>query len=692
MTETTNISSYSIQLFIAIAIALLICITLTVYLSPYYMLLIIVIGIIYYFINKNKIPKETQSIKQVSTNSIKTLLEIIWNLKYTIFIFIYIILYFVIFEKYLKNNNFLNEKIIGNTSLGYIISIIMILITFGIFYLNINYDNYFTNNIIFKIKNFTLYGIFIIYLILLFSINPENVLQNYYGVLLTISLVISIIGFLMTITSHINKEMIPLPQNSQINSTNSITFYLTILVITITIIYILTTLFSSTSQSTSIKIIMGFIYFLYFIYICVFQITSLQYNSKEITDISKYVLYVIAGIVSIGIVIYLLFYFSVSSYKITSSSLIFNLIILMLIFTFIYKYISQSEYYQNNNYAKLFIDIILYVPCLLNGLFDLIRGIPIKNIKLPFSSISSLNNDKSNATYYVIIVLIIMTYVIYFGLIPIYSHKNDTQNGNLILINPISLNKEQIIASYQELNNIHPENNYGSPSSPITNEVIYNYKYAFSFWFNINSVQTFIGQGYDKYVNILNYNYIPQILYNPFTNTLKITMLNKDNTSDIIYTNNNILLQKWNNLIINYSGGILDIFINGILEKSINNVIPAMSLGNLIVGEYSGVSGGICNLLFFNRILNISEIQNLYNSMKNKNPPIPYYSNKAVIKNASLITSDNDNKPNTVVQSENNENISNNETDKSVKIDIINEKLNPDSLNYIPYISSRWVS
>jgi hypothetical protein len=110
----------------------------------------------------------------------------------------------------------------------------------------------------------------------------------------------------------------------------------------------------------------------------------------------------------------------------------------------------------------------------------------------------------------------------------------------------------------------------------------------------------------------------------------KLTDFDEDGNR-IIYTNDNVLLQKWNNIIINYSGGVLDIFLNGDLVKSSVGVVPYYTLDNLTIGEENGINGGICNVVYFKRALNASNIYYLYNMVKNKTPPILNDSNKTIL-------------------------------------------------------------
>jgi hypothetical protein len=238
--------------------------------------------------------------------------------------------------------------------------------------------------------------------------------------------------------------------------------------------------------------------------------------------------------------------------------------------------------------------------------------------------------------------LICLVYVFYFLFYPAIDLKYDTQNGDLILVNPISLNKQTTISDYATLNNININDSN-------MNKIEYNYNYAMSFWINIGAILTFSSSAYNENVSILNYNFAPNLVYNPNKNELIIQIreeinanINEDkgrDNNDIkiipIFVKKDVLLQKWNHIVFQYNGGIVDIFINGVLEKSIDNIIPKMTLGNLDVGQNGGIAGGLCNLVYFKKILSIQEIETLYNTFKNKSPPVPYYSSDKVINRAN---------------------------------------------------------
>lgn len=94
------------------------------------------------------------------------------------------------------------------------------------------------------------------------------------------------------------------------------------------------------------------------------------------------------------------------------------------------------------------------------------------------------------------------------------------------------------------------------------------------------------------------------------------------NNEKVIYKTNRLPMQRWNNIVINFNGGTLDIFINGMLVSSETQMVPYMQHDNIYSGERNGVSGGICNVTYFSSPISKKHINILYNSLKDKNPPI----------------------------------------------------------------------
>ena len=84
----------------------------------------------------------------------------------------------------------------------------------------------------------------------------------------------------------------------------------------------------------------------------------------------------------------------------------------------------------------------------------------------------------------------------------------------------------------------------------------------------------------------------------------------------------NFPIQKWVNLNISLRSNALDIFMNGKLILAKGGVLVTSELSKFQVGEEDGISGGICNVVYFSDTLSKIKIDYFYNYFKNKNPPI----------------------------------------------------------------------
>jgi hypothetical protein len=70
-----------------------------------------------------------------------------------------------------------------------------------------------------------------------------------------------------------------------------------------------------------------------------------------------------------------------------------------------------------------------------------------------------------------------------------------------------------------------------------------------------------------------------------------------------------------------YNNGIMDVFLNGKLQKT-SSWTPKKLPEELILGETNGISGSICNVLYYNKKVSAQLVQSLYYDFKDKNPPI----------------------------------------------------------------------
>jgi len=317
-------------------------------------------------------------------------------------------------------------------------------------------------------------------------------------------------------------------------------------------------------------------------------------------------------------------------------SLILNILIVTTILGLAYKAIVAGKIFKSSPFVSLIVNILLYIPCIFVNIVELlVRPLGgIGSFSLPSFSLSEEYKNTTRGSI-VMLILVIVLFIIYFSL-PYIRNTNVLQGGKQLLNEPVYSNSEQTLGAYGDLN--------GSDD--------FNYKYGLSFWFYIDSSAPSSNASYSKYTSLLSYGNKPSIKYNASTNTLIVlqdltggppttcpnvrTSEDAGDDSDetglrIVYRKKDVLLQKWNNIIINYTGGTLDIFYNGELVKSSIDVIPYMKLDTLTIGAKNGLHGGICNVIYFKKPLDATQIYYIYNSVKHKTPPTLYTSNFSIL-------------------------------------------------------------
>ena len=329
-----------------------------------------------------------------------------------------------------------------------------------------------------------------------------------------------------------------------------------------------------------------------------------NFIANDKLNLFKNSLLLLFGIVISSLIIFWIVYnIQNLSGKSGTVSLILNLLLVVIILGLIYK-----TFFVNIPSDKSNKNSLLYIP----GLFDYIG-------KYNAATMGSL----------IMLILAIILIFAYFSIPPLFD-KFNLQGGKSLINKPVYTDSQYSLGTYQELNG---------------NDKL-DYQYAISFWVFLDAAPPNTNSSYSKYTSLLNFGEKPNVLYNGTTNTLMITIKQKDlnkitnnkltdfdeNDNRILYKNTNMLLQKWNNIIINYNGGILDIFLNGELVKSDIGVVPYYTLDNLTIGEDNGIKGGMCNVIYFSKALNSSNIYYLYNMVKNNSPPILNASDKTMLK------------------------------------------------------------
>jgi len=326
---------------------------------------------------------------------------------------------------------------------------------------------------------------------------------------------------------------------------------------------------------------------------------------------------------TIGMVVALVTWVVVNANKLSGTpayiaSLIVNILLVVAILGFAWKVLSKSSVLQSSPYTRLLVNFILYIPCLFVNVIDFL--------------VKTYYNEKQETkrSDIVISIMILLIFTLYF-VVPYLVHAiyRKLQGGKLLLNEPVSTQLRTPLAGYLKLNDI-----------PLDEDNIeYTYNYAISLWSYIYATGN-VNSSYTEFTPIFDYGGKPTILYKADTNTLMITVrlssLSPTTLTDnfeqdehgnvIVYKSDDMKLQKWNNFIINYQAGIMDIFYNGDLVKSVGNIVPYMTLDVISVGNSRGVTGEICNVMYYNYPLDIDRIKYLYNTVKDNTPPVVPFS------------------------------------------------------------------
>ena len=267
----------------------------------------------------------------------------------------------------------------------------------------------------------------------------------------------------------------------------------------------------------------------------------------------------------------------------------------------------------NNKILNLIKNLILFLPCLLISFIDYIRY------------------EYSITTKPVWIILLMeLVLILLWFIIPLITSFAVKKYGNNLLNEPLYLNNEHNLGSFE---NLHASV-AGSPSASVasasgadasgagSDKKKFNYNYAVSAWFTINPQPPNTRAAYTKYTTILNYGNKPRVEYNSEKGSLRIMVEGEPAELKEIYETKNIIMQKWNNIVINYDGGTMDVFLNGVLVGSKPSIVPYMTYENIVVGEDRGLEGGICNVVYYDHILSSRTIKMVYNTLKNKKIPV----------------------------------------------------------------------
>uniref|UniRef100_A0A6C0FB91 LamG-like jellyroll fold domain-containing protein n=1 Tax=viral metagenome TaxID=1070528 RepID=A0A6C0FB91_9ZZZZ len=298
-------------------------------------------------------------------------------------------------------------------------------------------------------------------------------------------------------------------------------------------------------------------------------------------------------------------------------------------------YISQYEAIAYSMYILTIFIVIVAMALLFNvfiNFFKSLKGIAgvvanlIFFIPCLFSDFVSYIMNEYKTTPNKILTLFgleIILLLIYLYL-PDLLYKLSVKDGVEVLKNYVYLNEENIIPLED---NILAKSSHIKTFSQDQQEV--TREYSFSMWIFLNQHSTSMSS-YNKETNIFDFgNGKPRVTYYNNENDSK----NKD-VYRIYFSNQEhdkqfydiqLPSQKWNHIVFNYKSRHVDLFVNGKLLRTFTfkNKIPSYNLGDLVtIGSENGLSGSIANVRYYQKNLSKQQINNIYNILMNKNPPV----------------------------------------------------------------------
>ncbi len=262
---------------------------------------------------------------------------------------------------------------------------------------------------------------------------------------------------------------------------------------------------------------------------------------------------------------------------------------------------------DENRYIKIFKQILFYLPCLFT---ELLYGV--------------IREMKMTPPYVLFLLSLEVLLVGTAFMIQRYKPHLLLHDGQILVENPVKLN---VATSSSSLNGLTynglvktrmklDENGRIKNKSDLINDL--NYSISFWTYLNPSTTQTSNHDGYDT---IFTLGDRPIVEYSQNKNKIRVKC--KQETVAMI---DEVPLQRWNHVAVNYSFNQMDVFFNGVLVKSQKISINALNADEQIVRIGNNPPnpyfyGNLTSLVYYNRLLNASEIKNIYNYGRIKSVP-----------------------------------------------------------------------
>lgn len=235
------------------------------------------------------------------------------------------------------------------------------------------------------------------------------------------------------------------------------------------------------------------------------------------------------------------------------------------------------------------------------------------------SSFSSSNSIIAKFAFFILIVISFM-FLLSLGISMIGYFILPSSNPYLI--------KGSIDGSYPVRISQNPNDSRSVPILKSNNQST-GMEFTWSTWIYLNDVgsnsskyQHIFSKGdnlFSEDTNIASVNNSPGLYLVPSQNTFHIIM-NTVSTNKVkeVVDISNIPIKRWVNVIIRLQNTVLDVYINGtISNRIVLQYVPKQNYDDVLVCQNGGFYGKLSDLRYFNRALNIFEINSLVSSGPN---------------------------------------------------------------------------
>ena len=220
--------------------------------------------------------------------------------------------------------------------------------------------------------------------------------------------------------------------------------------------------------------------------------------------------------------------------------------------------------------SKLATLIITFVSIIGISVYLIYKHRELLSLFIP-SKINIFGTQNFKETIKLILILVAVSLILLFLLFGHSLNIHLTTNGKNLLTTETSLSNTKNIKNIQT-----------------------NSNFCISSWFYFVASEKTSSDYYDEYIPFLNFNWNPIMMFNSSNGYIKVIFEDDTYNQHVLY-NGPIKLQTWNNIVINFNGSSADIFINSKLIATKSNIFIKNNLSNISFGNLNILKTKVCS-------------------------------------------------------------------------------------------------